>query len=83
MCDSLADFCDPVSLKCVARVKVGGGCTSDGDCVGFAFCDPGIHLCVARGAAGSTCDPAGGAHCLGSLTCIGGQCALTPQTTCP
>ena len=83
MCDSVTDFCDPVSLKCVARVKVGGGCTSDGDCVGFAFCDPGIHLCVARGAAGSTCDPAGGAHCLGSLTCIGGQCSLTPQTTCP
>jgi hypothetical protein len=84
-CDGIADFCDPTTLKCVAKVAVGGACPNGYGCVDYAFCDAATFTCVARGRAGEACDPASTAlTCLGSLTCAASACALPPAPpACP
>ena len=82
-CDSMLDYCDSVTLKCVPRIPMGGNCSSSASCVGYAACDATGH-CVSRPRAGESCDDANGLHCLGSLQCSSGTCALPPAPiVCP
>jgi len=80
-CDSMLDYCDSVTLKCVAKIPVGGDCSPSASCVAYAACDATGH-CVAKGRAGDTCD-INGPGCLGDLHCSG-TCALPPAAAvCP
>ena len=85
-CDSMLDYCDSVSLKCVPKIAVGGDCSTGATCVAYASCDSTGH-CVSRPRAGESCDDANGPHCLGSLLCYSGMvdggssCALPPAPT--
>jgi hypothetical protein len=89
-CDSMLDYCDSATLKCVPRIPVGGVCSayygaySDAGCVGDADCDS-TGRCVTKGRAGDACDDVNGPQCLGSLLCdFSGTCALpTVATVCP
>ena len=82
-CDSMLDYCDSVSLKCVPRIAVGGDCSAGAACVEYATCDA-TGRCVAEARAGEVCDDANGPRCLGALKCSSGTCALPPATTvCP
>jgi hypothetical protein len=78
-CDSMLDYCDSATLKCVPKIAVGGDCSGGASCVGYADCDATGH-CVANPRAGEACDDTNGPHCLGSLLCISGTCALPPAT---
>jgi hypothetical protein len=81
-CDSMLDFCDPVALKCVPKIPVGGACSSDASCVGYATCDASGH-CLAEARAGQACDDSNGPHCIGYLLCESGICAFPPaQPVC-
>jgi len=85
-CDSLLDYCDSVSLKCVPKIAIGGDCSTGATCVAYATCDS-TGQCVSRPRAGESCDDFNGPHCLGSLECTSGTagggslCALPPATT--
>ena len=78
-CDSMLDYCDSVTLKCVPRISVGGSCSSNPDCVAYAVCDS-TGSCAAKGGAGDACDDVNGPRCLGSLYCYAGTCVLPPAT---
>ena len=78
-CDSMLDYCDSTSLKCVPKIAVGGDCSTGATCVGYATCDATGH-CVSRPRACESCDDANGLHCLGSLECNSGTCAIPPAT---
>ncbi|HJX66816.1 MAG TPA: hypothetical protein VJ860_23025 [Polyangia bacterium] len=78
-CDSMLDYCDSATLKCVPKIAVGGDCSGGASCVGYATCDATGH-CVAHPGAGDVCDDANGPRCLGSLQCSSGTCALPPAT---
>jgi hypothetical protein len=84
-CDSRADFCDPLTMKCVARLAPGAACMPAAmGCVAWAFCDTTSLKCVARGGVGEPCDATNGGTCLSDLTCAGGVCALRPlKPVCP
>jgi hypothetical protein len=79
-CDSMLDYCDSVSLKCVLKIAVGGDCSTGASCVAYATCDSTGH-CVANPGAGDACDDVNGPQCLGSLFCESGKCALPPAPT--
>ena len=85
-CDSMLDYCDSVSLKCVLKIAVGGDCSTGASCVAYATCDSTGH-CVANPGAGDVCDDVNGPQCLGSLLCYSGtadggsSCALPPAPT--
>ena len=79
-CDSMLDYCDSVSLKCVTRISVGGDCSGGATCVGYATCDA-TGRCVANPGAGDVCDDVNGPQCLGSLFCESGKCALPSAPT--
>ena len=82
-CDSMLDYCDSLTLKCVPRIAPGGTCTSNASCVAYATCDA-TGRCVAYPRAGEACDEFNGPRCLGGLLCYSGTCALPPATiTCP
>ena len=82
VCDSLLDYCDPVTSKCVFNIPVGGDCSAaSATCVGYATCDTNGR-CVARASAGEPCDDVNGPRCLGSLSCDSGSCAFPPARVC-
>ena len=83
-CDSMLDYCDSTSLKCVPRIPVGGNCSPGASCVDYATCDSTTGRCVAQPLAGEACDDTNGLRCLGSLLCSSGICALPPApAVCP
>jgi hypothetical protein len=87
VCDALADFCEPSTMKCVPKIAAGGACSlSGGSCVDSARCDLASMTCVELGKAGEACDPQGPApQCFLSLQCTAaGVCALPePDPVCP
>jgi hypothetical protein len=82
-CDSMLDYCDSVTMKCVRKIAVGGACSPGATCVGYATCDA-TGRCVAKARAGEACDDVNGPGCLGSLQCNSGICAMEPAAAvCP
>jgi hypothetical protein len=82
-CDSMLDYCDNVTLKCVPKVAVGSVCSVSVSCVDYAACDA-TGRCAALAGAGEVCDDLTEPRCLGSLLCSSGTCALPPATAvCP
>lgn len=68
----------PLCGTCAVQSAAGGSCVQDLDCQPGLRCGnpagaTGTWTCVAPASAGATCDST---HpCLGTLTCLGGQCA--------
>ena len=70
-CSDSRDYCDPTSMKCTARVAVGGTCSDTVLCEGLADC---VNTkCVARGKIGEACDSQNGPSCLAG-TCTNSVC---------
>ena len=81
VCDSLLNYCDYLTSKCVPNIPVGGDCSAaSASCVAYATCDTNGR-CVAKASAGEPCDDVNGPRCLGSLLCDSGSCALPPAAT--
>jgi hypothetical protein len=76
VCDSLLDYCDYATSKCVPNIPAGDDCSAaSATCVAYATCDT-TGRCVAKASAGEPCDNVNGPRCLGSLLCDSGSCAL-------
>jgi hypothetical protein len=76
-CTDSREYCDATSLKCTPRVAVGGACSAQLPCVGFASCIGGS--CMADLPAGAACqNTATSPDCAGNLECTNGTCALPP-----
>jgi hypothetical protein len=74
-CSDSRDYCDPTSMKCTARVAVGGTCSDTLLCLGLAEC---INTkCVAKPKLGEACDAQNGAGCLAG-TCTNSVCTKDP-----
>lgn len=77
-CIDFNNFCDPMTLKCVANLAVGAACTQETNCVGYATCVSGT--CQKNSGVGGTCSDTG-VDCLGSLDCTNGSCVAAPAGT--
>jgi hypothetical protein len=77
-CDDQRDSCDPTTLVCTRKARVGETCdTARYNCVGYATCQG--TTCIKRPTAGEAC-PSTGPTCLGGLYCDTqtATCTLSP-----
>jgi hypothetical protein len=74
-CLDARDYCDATTSKCVARVAVGGTCSSTILCEGLASC---VNAkCAASLVLGDACDPMNGPYCIDNLSCVNSVCVLS------
>jgi hypothetical protein len=80
--NSLAEYCDATTKRCVPRVAVGKSCRAEGiECVLYAECDGAD--CVAQVGTGQECVASErDDNCLGDLECTGGKCTMPVATAC-
>jgi hypothetical protein len=72
-------LCDPTTLKCTRRGRVGEPCDAgEYDCVNYAYCAAGT--CAPLLKLGESCDLARTEppYCMGALQCISGTCQMIP-----
>jgi hypothetical protein len=79
VCDSLDDYCDPVTITCAKHKPPGAACaaTSGDECVNYAPCQNGV--CTPRPTLGQVCDETAGATCLDELVCTADVCTAPAQ----
>jgi hypothetical protein len=79
-CDSITDFCDPVTLRCKPKIAPGGGCTQMLGCADYATCNLMTLVCEARRGVGEACPVV--SDCADTLSCLGGRCTQTQTPVC-